>query len=65
MDLQKELEAVEGVTSVDFYDPDREDACLEDYYRGAAALFSVTFDGETEDEICAAAMEEIWERLSG
>ena len=42
--LQKDREAVERVTSVDFYDPDREDACLEDYYRGAAALFSVTFD---------------------
>ena len=62
--LQKELEAVEGVTSVDFYDPNQEAACLEDYYRGAAALFSVTFDGETGDDICNAAMEEIRERLS-
>ena len=63
--LQEKLEAVEGVTSVDFYDPDREDACLEDYYRGAAALFSVTFDGETGDDICNTAMEEIRERLGG
>ena len=63
--LQKELEAVEGVTSVDFYDPNQEAACLEDYYRGAAALFSVTFYGETGDDICNTAMEEIRERLSG
>ena len=32
--LQEVLENVEGVTSVDFYDPEQEDADLTEYYRG-------------------------------
>ncbi len=62
--LQEVLENVEGVTSVDFYDPEQEDADLTEYYRGAAALFSVTFDGENGDEICNTAMEGLRQSLS-
>lgn len=46
------LADIDGVHSVDF------DGTPE-HYKNAAALFSVTFDGETGDETAVAAMDEV------
>lgn len=51
------LERVNGVTSVEFYDPDNDSANLSDYYTEASALYTITFDGETSDPISGQAME--------
>ena len=63
--LCEEIRTVEGVTSVDFYNAEDGEAELSDYFRGASALFNVTFDGEVGDEICSSAMAEIKQRLQG
>ncbi len=57
--LQGALEKVEGISAVEFYDAGADGAELSDWYRGAAALFSVTFDGETGDAVCDRAMTEL------
>lgn len=36
----------------------------EDHYRGAAALFDVTFDGEVDDEISLTALNALKEELA-
>lgn len=59
------LEGIEGVKEVDFYDPEEEDADQDDYYRGTAALLTVTFDGEETDAVSEAAIKSIREALSG
>lgn len=63
--LSHTLKTAKGVTSVDFYDPDSQDSQLSDYYKDASALFTITFAGETEDEICSKAMNTLKEMLSG
>lgn len=50
--LADDMEAVDGVQSVDFDD-------TEDHYRGTNALYSVTYEGEAEDEVSLQALEEI------
>ena len=44
-----DLESIDGVTSVDFDD-------TTDHYKSASALFSVTFDGTTTDDISVHAL---------
>ena len=61
--LKDEIEAAEGVTSVEFYDPDNGGGDLADYYKDASAIFSVTFDGETTDPISLQGKEGIEELL--
>lgn len=55
--LVEVLESVEGVSGVEFEE-------TEDYYKGASALYNVTFEGETDSQISEAAMAEIRELLS-
>ena len=55
--LCAKLEEIEGVKEVAFDDTD-------DHYSDGAALFSVTFDGSSNDEICDRAIAEIENRLS-
>ena len=62
--LQKDLERVEGVTSVEFFDPEDEESILSDHYREVSALFDLTFDGEAEDEISLQGKEGIEEVLA-
>ena len=62
--LKPQLEDIEGVTSVDFYDPENEDSRVEDYVKGASALFTVTFDGEATDTISNQAKNSILELLA-
>lgn len=50
--ISKELEDIKGVKSVEFDD-------TEDHFKNASALFVVTFEGETEDEVSLQAMNEI------
>ena len=53
-----DLESIDGVTSVDFDD-------TTDHYKSASALFSVTFDGTTADDISIHALHTIRDMLAG
>lgn len=53
-----DLEGIDGVTSVDFDD-------TTDHYKSASALFSVTFDGTTTDDISIHALHTIRDMLAG
>lgn len=55
--LCDELEAIDGVKEIAFDD-------TESHFSDAAALFSVTFEGESDDEITVSAFRELNERLS-
>ncbi|WP_026880913.1 efflux RND transporter permease subunit [Dielma fastidiosa] len=50
--ISDELTKIQGVKSVEFDDS-------KDHFNNASALFSVTFDGESDDEISIQAMNEI------
>lgn len=54
--LEDEINAVQGVKSVAFDDSAK-------HYASASALFSVTFDGGNDDELCIRALEELKEKL--
>ena len=56
MSLKEQLEDIDGVTSIDFDNS-------KDSFNNGSALFSVTFDGEVDDEISKSAMNEIKEEL--
>ena len=56
IDLKEQLEDTDGVTSIDFDNS-------KDSFNNGSALFSVTFDGEVDDEISKSAMNEIKEEL--
>lgn len=56
--LKKKLEAIEGVSSIEFENN-------EEHYKSASALFSVTFEGETADEITKSAMDNVIKSLDG
>ena len=58
LSLKEELEKIDGVTSITFDN-------TSDHYNNGSALFSVTFDGESDDEISKSAMNEIKDKLSG
>ena len=53
-----DLESIDGVTSVYFDD-------TTDHYKSASALFSVTFDGTTTDDISIHALHTIRDMLAG
>ena len=53
-----DLESIDGVTSVDFDD-------TTDHYKSASALFSVTFDGTTTDDISVHVLHTIRDMLAG
>ena len=57
LSLVDELEAIEGVHMVVLDDTDT-------HYKNASALFTVTFDGTTSDDISKQAMDEIREQLA-
>ena len=73
-DLAEQMEQIEGVSSAAFgssdvgadTEEDSEPEMPEDiaeYFKGADALISVTFDGEEEDEVSLAALSAIRELL--
>jgi len=51
-DLAEQIRNIDGVKQVDFDD-------TEDHFKDASAMFSVTFSGESNDEICQTALDEI------
>lgn len=62
--LAKALEAIDGISAVDFgAEDDAEDRA--EHYRASAALFDVTFEGEEDDPVSLAAMEELKQTLAG
>ena len=56
--ISKEIENIDGVKSVEFDD-------TGDHFKNASALFDVTFDGESSDDISQKALDEIKSRLGG
>ena len=56
--LAEEIEALEGVKSVEFDNS-------EDHYVRGAALYSITYDGTAEDPVSLAALEEVKALLDG
>ncbi len=57
-DLAEQMERIEGVTSASMGGTDTPEDIAE-YFKGADALISVTFDGEEDDPTCLAALNEI------
>lgn len=58
LQLQEQIEQIEGVDRVEFDDS-------EDHYRDASALYDVSFTGETNDPVSVQAMEQIQKALEG
>ena len=58
LEIQEQLEDIDGVTTVDFDDTD-------EHYTNASALFSVSFDGEVGDAHAEQALQEIRDELEG
>ena len=55
--ISKDIEDIEGVKQVEFDE-------TEDHFKDASALFSVTFDGESDNPLCQTALDEITNDLS-
>ena len=58
LEIQEQLEDIDGVTTVDFDDTD-------EHYTNASALFSVSFDSEVGDAHAEQALQEIRDKLEG
>ena len=66
--MAEEMEQIEGVSQVQFYDESDdayEDEELEDYYKDASALFSITFTDEEDAEVTQRAIVKVRELVSG
>ena len=57
LSIKDELEEIDGVTSVDFDNS-------SDHFNNGSALYSITFDGESDDEISKTAMNEVKAKLA-
>ena len=68
LELARELEEIRGISAVQFYDA-QDDAYekenLEDYYKDAAALFTVTFEEPEETPLSQQAIAQLRSRLEG
>lgn len=56
LSLSEKMEAVEGISSVKFENSD-------EHFKGASALFKLTFEGDENDEISVKALSEVKELL--
>lgn len=54
--IAEEIRGIDGVKSVDFDD-------TEKHYANSSALFTVNFAGDTKDERCSVALDQITEKL--
>ena len=66
--LAKEIEDIEGISAVSFYDAEDElyeDEELSDYYKDASALYTITFEEEEDTELSQKAMVKVRECLEG
>lgn len=60
--VAREMEKIEGVSQVKFYDGDDDaykDENLEDYYKDASALYTITFSDKEEAEIVQKAIVKV------
>ncbi len=57
-ELKELIENIRGVSGVELDDS-------EEHYKNASAMFSVTFEGEADDDISKSAMDKIKSELSG
>ena len=67
LSLAGELENLDGVNTVDFYDSDDSQYDNKDsnlYYKDSAALFTIIFDDEKETEVTQKAIASVREYLS-
>ena len=62
--LAEQIEAIEGVASVDFGNSDDAESRKE-HYQKSAALFDVTFEGEADDPESLEAMAQLRDQLAG
>lgn len=62
--LAEQIEAIEGVASVDFGNSDDAESRKE-HYQNSAALFDVTFEGEADDPESLEAMAQLRDQLAG
>lgn len=65
----EDLEGIEGISDVLFYDYEDEDDLYEDeeladYYKNASALLTISFDEAEETELSQKAMQKVREQLS-
>ena len=66
--LSKEIGDIRGISGVTFFDQEEEhneDEKLEDTYKDASALYSITFEEEEDTELSQAAMAQLRETLEG
>ncbi len=66
--LCKEIGDIRGISGVTFFDQEEEhneDEKLEDTYKDASALYSITFEEEEDTELSQAAMAQLRETLEG
>lgn len=68
--LAGELEEIEGISGVSFYDWDEADSTykdsdITDYYKDASALFTLTFDEEEDTDLSQKAIAEVRQQLDG
>ncbi len=57
LSIKDELEEIDGVTSVEFDNS-------SDHFNNGSALYSITFDGESDDDISKIAMDEVKAKLA-
>ncbi len=68
LQLAKEMENINGISAVDFYDAsddDYEDKEVTDYYQDASALYTLTFDEPEDTRLSQTAMEKVRDSLDG
>lgn len=68
LQLAKEMENINGISAVDFYDAsddDYDDKEVTDYYQDASALYTLTFDEPEDTKLSQTAMEKVRDSLDG
>ena len=68
LQLAKEMEDINGISAVDFYDAsddDYDDKEVTDYYQDASALYTLTFDEPEDTRLSQTAMEKVRDSLDG
>lgn len=66
LQLAKEMENINGISAVDFYDAsddDYDDKEVTDYYQDASALYTLTFDEPEDTRLSQTAMEKVRDSL--
>lgn len=61
--LTDKIEKIDGISTVDFGEKDDADE-RRNHYRDSAALYDITFEGESDDTVSLAAMEQLKKELS-